>query len=155
MQVVYLETSILDCTTRTPRREGIASRQYDSYSTTCYHGIRCAVDPPAVSTKPSRSRLAVIRSRFDTFSSPDHARRPGTSAAIIMAPNLAIAQREQIDAMLQAGRFTADQIAKVAGCSSQSVSAIQSNIRAFGSPRAPFTAAHGRPRIITQRCLMP
>ena len=66
-----------------------------------------------------------------------------------MAPNLAVAQREQIHAMLQAGRFTGDQIAKVAGCSSQSVSAIRSNIRAFGSPRAPFTASPGRPRSIT------
>ena len=66
-----------------------------------------------------------------------------------MAPNLALAQREQIHAMLQAGHFTGDQIAKVAGCSSQSVSAIRSNIRAFGSLRAPFTTAPGRPRSIT------
>jgi hypothetical protein len=51
--------------------------------------------------------------------------------------------------MLQAGRFTSDQMAKVAGCSSQSVSAIRSNMRAFGSPRAPFTAAPDRPRSIT------
>ena len=62
---------------------------------------------------------------------------------------MAVAQREQIHAMLQAGRFTGDQIAKVAGCSSQSVSAIRSNIRAFGSPRAPFTASPGRPRSTT------
>ena len=66
-----------------------------------------------------------------------------------MAPNLAVAQREQIHAMLQVGRFTGDQIAKVAGCSSQSVSAIRSNIRAFGSPRAPLTASPVRPRSIT------
>ncbi|GAB7336302.1 hypothetical protein MBLNU13_g09049t2 [Cladosporium sp. NU13] len=66
-----------------------------------------------------------------------------------MAPNLAVAQREQIHAMLQAGRFTGDQIAKVAGCSSQTVSAIRSNIRAFGNSREPFTAAPGRPRSIT------
>jgi len=62
---------------------------------------------------------------------------------------MAIAQREQIHAMLQAGRLTGDQIRKVAGCSSQSVSAMHSNIRAFGSSRASFTAAPGRPRSIT------
>jgi len=66
-----------------------------------------------------------------------------------MAPNLAAAQREQIHAMIQAGHFTADQIAQVAGCSSRSVKAIRSNVRAFGNPRAPFTAPVGRSRIIT------
>ena len=66
-----------------------------------------------------------------------------------MAPNLAAAQREQIHAMIQAGHFTADQIAQVAGCSSRSVKAIRSNVRAFGNPSAPFTAPIGRSRIIT------
>lgn len=65
-----------------------------------------------------------------------------------MAPNLAIAQREQIHAMIHAGHFTAAQIADVVGCSERSVKAISSNVRAFGSPRAPITAPPGRSRII-------
>ncbi|GAB7336304.1 hypothetical protein MBLNU13_g09049t1 [Cladosporium sp. NU13] len=85
----------------------------------------------------------------DTFSFPPPCPPARSSSLTIMAPNLAVAQREQIHAMLQAGRFTGDQIAKVAGCSSQTVSAIRSNIRAFGNSREPFTAAPGRPRSIT------
>jgi transposase len=93
--------------------------------------------------------MALTRSHVGMFSLPPPCPPAGNSAPTIMAPNLAVAQREQIYEMLQAGRFTVDQIAKVAGCSSQSISAIRSNIRAFGSPRAPFTAAPGRPRSIT------
>ncbi|GAB7336309.1 hypothetical protein MBLNU13_g09053t1 [Cladosporium sp. NU13] len=66
-----------------------------------------------------------------------------------MAPNLATAQREQIHAMIQAGNLDAKRIANVAGCSSRSVKAIRSNVRAFGSPMAPPTASVGRSRIIT------
>jgi transposase len=66
-----------------------------------------------------------------------------------MAPNLAASQHEQIHAMIEAGHLTAEQIAEVAGCSSRSVSAIRSNIRAFGSTRAPFTTSPGRSRSIT------
>lgn len=66
-----------------------------------------------------------------------------------MAPNLAAAQHEQIHAMIQAGQFTTDQVAEVAGCSSRSVKAIRSNIRAFGTSKAPLTALAIRPRAIT------
>jgi len=66
-----------------------------------------------------------------------------------MALNLAIAQREQIHAMVQDGHLTAGQIAEVVGCSKRSVRAIRSNIRAFGCPRAPTTAPRGRSRRIT------
>jgi hypothetical protein len=134
---------------RTSRYKGVASRQGGPHSSACHDGTRCAVIAPAAPVKPPRLRLALTRSPFDPFSFPPPCPRARSSPTTIMAPNLAVAQREQIHAMLQAGRFTADQIAKVAGCSSQSVSAIRSNIRAFGSPRALFTASPGRPRSIT------
>jgi hypothetical protein len=93
-------------------------------------------------------RLALTRSHCDPFSLPPPYPPARSLAPTIMAPNLAVAQCQQIHAMLQAGRFTADQIAKVAGCSNQSVSVIRSNIRAFDNPRALFTASSGRSRSI-------
>jgi transposase len=51
--------------------------------------------------------------------------------------------------MIQAGQLTTDRIAEVAGCSRRSVKAIRSNIRAFGTPKAPFIALASRPRAIT------
>ena len=91
----------------------------------------------------------------DTFPFSPPCPPASSSSPTIMAPNLAVAQREQIHAMLQAGRFTDNQIAKFAGCSSQSVSAIRSNVRALVVRERLSQlrqAARGASR---QRCLMP
>lgn len=99
-------------------------------------------------------KAAGIVSHVDTFFAPPlynihHVPSHASNAGEGMAPNLAIAQREQIYAMIQAGHLTAAQMADVVGCSKRSVKAIRSNIRAFGSPTAPITAPAGRSRIIT------
>lgn len=66
-----------------------------------------------------------------------------------MAPNLAVAQRELIHGMIEDGNLTAKQIAAAADCSSRPVKAIRSNIKHFGSARAPPTVLLGRRRLIT------
>jgi len=66
-----------------------------------------------------------------------------------MEPDVEIAHREQILATVDVSHFAAYQIASVLGCSSRSVKAMRSNIRAFGTPRAPLTASVGRPRTKT------
>jgi transposase len=64
-----------------------------------------------------------------------------------MAPVLAESQHMQIHDMILDERPTAE-IANVVGCSQRSVFGIKSNIRCFGSTRAPTNGA-GRPRTIT------
>jgi hypothetical protein len=131
---------------RTSRCKIVASRQGRQSALYClsrWHQV-CS-HCPCCSSKAAKAAPGGV----DTFSLHPPCPPARSSAPTIMAPNLAVAQLKQIHAMLQAGRFTADQIAKVAGCSSQSVGAIRSNIRAFGSPRAPFTASPGRSRSIT------
>ena len=64
-----------------------------------------------------------------------------------MAPNLAESQHAQIRDMLLSDRPPAE-IANVVGCSKRSVFAIKSNLRSFGSTKAPSNGI-GRPRSIT------
>lgn len=66
-----------------------------------------------------------------------------------MAPNLAVAQHELIHGMIEGGELTAKQIAALAGCSSRSVKAIRSNIKHFGTPKAPPTGSPGRRSLIS------
>lgn len=63
-----------------------------------------------------------------------------------MAPNLAESQHAQIRDMILSSRPPAE-IADVVGCSERSVFAIQSNLRHFGSTKAPSNSV-GRPRSI-------
>ncbi len=64
-----------------------------------------------------------------------------------MAPVLAESQHTQIHDMILDDRPTA-KIANDVGCSQRSVFAIKSNIRGFGSTKAPSNGV-GRPRSIT------
>jgi transposase len=64
-----------------------------------------------------------------------------------MAPNLAESQHAQIRDMLLSNRPPAE-IADAVGCSERSVFAIKSNLRSFGSTKAPSNGI-GRPRSIT------
>jgi len=54
--------------------------------------------------------------------------------------------------MVLSKSFKTAQIADVAGCSSRSIKAIKSNLRSFGSTKAPFNGA-GRPRTLTPTML--
>jgi len=66
-----------------------------------------------------------------------------------MAPHLAESQHVLIGSMIESeSSFKAKEIATVAGCSRRSVHRIRSNIRDFGSTRAPPNSV-GRPRSIT------
>jgi transposase len=65
-----------------------------------------------------------------------------------MAPNFAVAQHAVIGDMILSESFTANEIADVAGCSPRSVTTIKSNLRCFGSTKAPSNGV-GRPRSIT------
>ena len=64
-----------------------------------------------------------------------------------MAPNLADSQHMQIRDMTLSNCPPAE-IADVVGCTERSVFAIQSNLRDFGSTKAPSNGV-GRPRSIT------
>jgi len=65
-----------------------------------------------------------------------------------MTPNLAASQHELIRDMIVSKSLKTDQMADVAGCSPRSVKAIRSNLRCFGTTRAPFNGG-GRPRSTT------
>jgi transposase len=65
-----------------------------------------------------------------------------------MAPKLAQSQHSLISDMLRSKSFKTHEIAGVAGCSARSVYAIKSNIRQYGSTKAPSNVG-GRPRSIT------
>src|SRR2546423_1862146 len=69
-----------------------------------------------------------------------------------MAPNLAASQRQLIHDMIVSKLLTAAQMADVAGCSIRSVKYIRSNLRSFGTVKAPWNGA-GRPRSITPSML--
>ena len=69
-----------------------------------------------------------------------------------MAPNLAASQRQLIHDMIVSKSLTAAQMADVAGCSIRSVKYIRSNLRSFGTVKAPWNGA-GRPRSITPSML--
>jgi hypothetical protein len=65
-----------------------------------------------------------------------------------MAPNLAASQRQLIHDMIVSKSLTAAQMADVAGCSIRSVKYIRSNLRSFGTVKAPWNGG-GRPRSVT------
>lgn len=69
-----------------------------------------------------------------------------------MAPNLAKSTLEFIHDMISSGELTTSQIAEAAGCSKRAITRIRSNLRLFGSIRAPSIKA-GRPRSITPNML--
>ena len=69
-----------------------------------------------------------------------------------MAPNLAASQHDLIRDMILASSLTTVQMAAVAGCSERSVKAIRSNLRHFGSTKAPANGG-GRRRTITSSML--
>ena len=65
-----------------------------------------------------------------------------------MAPNLATSQHDQIRDMILSKSLTTAQMADSAGCSMRSINAIRSNLRFFGTTKAPSNRV-GRPRCIT------
>jgi hypothetical protein len=65
-----------------------------------------------------------------------------------MAPNLAESQHVEIRDMIISKSLTADQMAEVAGCSACSIRAVRSNLRCFGTTKAPSNGV-GRRRSIT------
>ena len=65
-----------------------------------------------------------------------------------MAPNLAASQHELIRDMILSRSLNTAQMAGVAGCSERSIRYIRSNLRLFGSVKAPPNKA-GRPRTVT------
>lgn len=69
-----------------------------------------------------------------------------------MAPNLAASQHDLIRDMILSNSLTTAQMADAAGCSERSVRHIRSNLRCFGTTRAPFNGV-GRPRSITPQML--
>ena len=73
-----------------------------------------------------------------------------TSTQIIpknMAPRLAASQHQLISDMILSGTLKQADIAKVAGCTKRSVQALASNLRHFGTTRAPSNGARRRRRI--------
>ena len=79
-------------------------------------------------------------------------RRPGFEQtppiALIMAPNLSVAQHEQLAGMIEFSALSDAQIAEQAGCSPRAVRRIRSNMQHFDSTKAPPNAG-GRPSSIT------
>ncbi|OQE62925.1 hypothetical protein PENNAL_c0256G04169 [Penicillium nalgiovense] len=65
-----------------------------------------------------------------------------------MAPNLAPSKHELIHDMLRSGELSMSQMAKAAGCNKRTILRISSNIRTFGSVKAPPNKG-GRPRSIS------
>lgn len=65
-----------------------------------------------------------------------------------MAPNLAASQHALIRDMILSKSLTTSQMADAAGCSERSIRAIKSNLRYFGTTKAPANGG-GRPRKIT------
>jgi hypothetical protein len=74
-----------------------------------------------------------------------HARE---SSASRMAPRLTQSKHSLISDMLGSKSFKAHEIAEVAGCSIRSVHAIKSNLRQYGTTKAPPNGG-GRPRDVT------
>ncbi|OQD95160.1 hypothetical protein PENVUL_c118G04214 [Penicillium vulpinum] len=65
-----------------------------------------------------------------------------------MAPNLAESTLEMIRDMILSNKLTASEMARAAGCSKRAIFRIRSNLRLFGTIKAPPVKA-GRPRSIT------
>jgi transposase len=64
-----------------------------------------------------------------------------------MAPNLALSQHDLIRDMILDGSLTQAQMADVAGCSGRTIRNIATNVRLFGSTRAPANGAGRRQHI--------
>ena len=69
-----------------------------------------------------------------------------------MAPNLAASDHNFIRDMILCSSLITAQIAQAAHCSDRTVRHIRSNLRCFGTTRAPFNGV-GRPRSITSLML--
>lgn len=69
-----------------------------------------------------------------------------------MAQNLAASQHKLIRDIILSRSVTTTQMADVAGCSERSIRYIRSNLRLFGSVRAPPNKP-GRPRTVTSPML--
>lgn len=69
-----------------------------------------------------------------------------------MAPNLADSQHNQIRDIVLSKSLTTVQMADIAGCSTRSIKAIRSNLRYFGTTKAPLNGV-GRPRCISPSML--
>lgn len=65
-----------------------------------------------------------------------------------MAPNLAKSTLKLVHDMISSGELTTSQMAQAAGCSKRAILRIRSNLRLFGTIKAPPIKA-GRPHIIT------
>ena len=65
-----------------------------------------------------------------------------------MAPRLAASQHDMIRDMISSKSLKAIDMAAAAGCSDRTIRNIRSNLRCFGSSRAPFNGG-GRRRQIT------
>ncbi|KAI3016224.1 hypothetical protein CBS147347_10856 [Aspergillus niger] len=92
-----------------------------------------------------------LKSRLRAVHSSE--RLPGWTAAGLavhvfqMAPSLAASQLELIRGMILSRSLTTAQMADVAGCNERSIRYMRSNLRFFGSVRAPPNKA-GRPRTV-------
>jgi hypothetical protein len=65
-----------------------------------------------------------------------------------MAPNLAVSQHVLIRGMTLNKSLTTTRMADVTGCSEHAIRSTRSNLRCFGTVKAPFNDV-GRPRSIT------
>jgi hypothetical protein len=109
-QFVALKSSLSGRLIRTSRCKIVASRQGRQSALYClsrWHPVYSHC--PCCSSKAAKAAPGGVAA----FSLHPPCPPARSSAPTIMAPNLAVAQLKQIHAMLQAGRFTADQIAKV------------------------------------------
>jgi transposase len=71
-----------------------------------------------------------------------------TVHVLAMAPRLATSQHDMISDMIASKSLKTVDMAAAAGCSDRTIRSIQSNLRCFGSSRAPFNGG-GRRRQIT------
>jgi hypothetical protein len=119
------------------------------------HSARLANQPPRLAAvvceraAVSRAELT-LRPLIDNVSkvSKDIFHSESDRRAGTMAPNLAASDRALIRDMIHCSSLTTAQIADAAHCSERSVRHIRSNLRCFGTTRAPFNGV-GRPRSIT------
>jgi transposase len=74
--------------------------------------------------------------------------QPPWLATTTMAPNLAPSKHEFIHDMIRSGELSISEMAEAAGCNKSTILRISSNIRMFGSVKAPPNKG-GRPRSIT------
>jgi len=93
---------------------------------------------------------------FATPAQPWHSHHKSDNSRLTkptnMAPNLAASQRTLIHDMIISKSFTARQIAATADCSIRAVKRFRSNMRVFGTMKAPWNHG-GRRRSITPSML--